>query len=150
MTVRVALRYAEEELGVHKIYQETMELQAFMEDQYRTRAGLESESRKLATEMERRKMHIITEALGVDESIAAHERRVKVALAADDEYQRLVDRSNEVMAHRDGVSAAISGYENNHKAHVARMKLLGGFFDFLSAVKSDETIETMAKLENPF
>ncbi len=151
MTVRTAVLYAEEQLGVHKIYQELMEVQAFLEDQYRIRAGLESESRNLVTAMERRKMEIITSHLGAfDESIAAHDRRVKVSLAADEAYQELVNRSNEVMAHRDGISAAISGHENNHKAHVARMKLLGGFFDFLSAVKQDETIETMSKLDNPF
>jgi hypothetical protein len=152
MTVQMALKYAEEGLGVHKIYQETLELQSFMDSQYQTRAGLESESRKLATELERRKMAIVTERLQLlaEESIAAHERGVKVALANDEEYQRLVDRSNEVMAHRDGLGAAISSYENNHKGHVARMKLLGGFFEFCAAIKQDETIEIMAKHENPF
>lgn len=152
MTVRRGLRYAEEELGIHKIYQETLELQAFIDDQYRTRAGLEAESRKLATEIERRKMAIITDRMQTlpEESIAAHERGVRVAVANDEEYQRLVDRSNEVMAHRDGISAAISSYELNHRGHVARMKLLGGFMEFCAAVKQDETIAVMEKYENPF
>jgi hypothetical protein len=30
------------------------------------------------------------------------------------------------------------------------MKLLGGFFEFCAAIKQDETIEIMAKHENPF
>jgi hypothetical protein len=147
MTVRKALKYAEEELGIHKIYQETVELQAFINDQYRTRSGFEAESRKLATELERRKMAIITDRLQMlpEESIAAHERGVKVAVGNDEEYQRLVDRSNEVMAHRDGIAAAISSYELNHRGHVARMKLLGGFLEFCAAVKQDETIEIMEK-----
>lgn len=152
MAVGKALRYAEEELGVHKIYQETMELQLLLENHYQTRSGLESESRKLATELERRKMAIITERLAMlpEESIAAHERGVRVAVSNDEEYQSLVDRSNEVMAHRDAMSAIISAAENNHKAHVARMKLLGGFFEFCAAIKQDETIEVMQKFENPF
>lgn len=152
MAVRTALKYAEDELGVHKIYQETMELQQIMESHYQTRSGLESESRKLATDLERRKMAIITERLSMlpEESIAAHERGVKVAVANDAEYQQLVDRSNEVMAHRDAMSAIISAAENNHKAHVARMKLLGGFFEFCAAIKQDETIDVMQRFENPF
>lgn len=151
MTVRKALQYAEEQLGIHKIYVETMEIQAFMDDQYRTRAGLESESRKLVIEMERRKMEIVTDLLSqFDESIAAHDRRVRIAVANDEKYQRLVDRSCDVMAHRDNISAAISGHENNHRAHVARMKLLGGFLEFCGAVKQDETIAVMEKYENPF
>ncbi len=150
MTVKAALRYAEEELGVHRIYNETMELHAHLEGLYQTRAGLETESRNLGTQMERRKLEIIAECAQIEESMAAHERRVKLTVGQDEAYQKLVDRSNEVMAHRDAVAATISGAENNIKAHLGRMKVLGGFLEFCSSVKQEEVLSTMERLESPF
>ena len=152
MTVKQALAYAEDDLGIHKIYDETQELHRYLEGLYNTRAGLETESRKLVTDMERRKMEIINTALSAapEESVAAHERRVRSDLSLDEAYQTMVDRSNEIMSHRDGVSATISGAENNMKAHIARMKLLGGFMEFCASVKQEEVLATMEKLQNPF
>lgn len=152
MTVKQALRYAEEELGVHSIYNETLELHRHLEALYQTRAGLETESRKLVTELERRKMEIVTNRLASfgDESIAAHERGVRIDLSQDKVYQELVDRSNEIMSHRDAVAATISGAENNLKAHLGRMKILGGFMEFCASIKQDEVLAAMEKLENPF
>lgn len=150
MTVKQALAYAEDELGIHKIYIETQELAAHLDGLYNTRAGLETESRKLVTDMDRRKTEIISERLAIEESVAAHDRAVRIQIASDEEYQSLVYRSNDIMAHRDAVAATISGAENNLKAHIARMKLLGGFMEFCAAIKQEEVIEAMGKMENPF
>lgn len=144
------ISYAEKDLQVHQIHDDTREVMKLLDGDYMVRAGLESESRKLTYEMEQRKVEIINERLSVEESVAAHERAVKIALSTDDKYQYLAQRSNEVMAHRDVLNATISGRENNLKGHVARMNLLGGYFTFLAALKDGENIAQVQAMEDPF
>lgn len=145
------ITYAEENLQVNQINEDLVELMKHLEGDYQTRAGLESESRDLNYRMELRKSEIINDRLSsTEESIAAHERAVKQALSLDREYQALMQRQNEVMAHRDVLSATISGRENNLKGHVARMNLLGGYLQFLSSLKEAETAAIFKASASPF
>lgn len=147
MSITRGISYAEGDLQVHQIHEDTQELMNLLEGDYQTRAGLETESRKLASDLERRKLQIINDRVASvsDESIAAHERAVKLLMHNDIEYQQLVDRSNEIMAHRDAISAVITSRENNLKGHVARMNLLGGYLTFLGSLKDGENIAELKK-----
>ena len=145
------ITYAENELQFVQIQDDTKELTDLLQSHYNTRAGLESESRNLAYQMEQRKMTIISDRIAsIEESISAHERAVKIIIAQDDDYQALMERSSQVMAHRDMLNATIAGLENNLKGHVARMNLLGGYFNFLASLKDGENLEKMKAASSPF
>lgn len=151
MSIASGISYAENDLQVHLVNEEARELMALLDADYQTRAGLETESRNLAYQIEQRKIKIISDRHhSVEESVAAHERAVKIILAEDEEYQVLQLRANEVMAHRDVLSATISGRENNLKGHIARMNLLGGYFEFLASLREAETVERLEKVNTPF
>lgn len=151
MSIAQGISYAEAQLQVHQINDDARELMNILNNDYQTRANLETESRNLNFKMEQRKMQIISDRHhSIEESIAAHERAVKMILADDEEYQSYAARANEIMGHRDVLNATIAGRENNLKGHVARMGLLGGYFSFLASLKEGETVDKLNQTSSPF
>lgn len=142
MSQHRALTYAEDKLGVHQVWVNTEQLVLNAQAAYVVRAGLESEARDLAFQVERRKQIIL-----VDESkanagmpVTAFERHIKLVQAGDEELTKLQELYNANAAHRDRVSAEIHGAETNLKAHVARMNQLSGYFNYLASAKNAQVV----------
>lgn len=136
-----ALAYAEDSLGVHRIWVEAESVTVRLQELYRMRAGFEAETRTLNLQVEKRKNQIL-----VDTSLAnpeagptAMDRLVKLANAQDENLDRLHELLAEAMGRRDSIEAEIRGAETNHKAYLARMKELGGYFEYLATIKAAQT-----------
>lgn len=132
-----ALTYAEESLGVHKVWVNSEELVLRLQEMYKAHAQLEGNTRFLSTQIDRRKSDLLEyETLDKPElSVTAHERHMKIVYGADKELRTMLDSYNAEMAARDSLMADIRGAETNHKAHVARMNELSGYFQYLSVAK---------------
>lgn len=147
-----ALSYAEDQLGVHRTWTELQVVTARLQDLYRDRGGYEAETRSLDYQADQRKNTILigVSTSNAGESQAALDRYYRLACAEDEQLAAIMDTKLEAMARRDAVSAEIYGAEQNHKAYVARLKELGGYFEYLSAVKTAETMANFNKSEWPY
>jgi hexokinase len=136
-----ALAYAEEKLGVHKVWIDAEALALQLQDLYNTASGLETGSRNLQTEIDRRRADLLLEEASTTPELSptAFERRMKFVYAGDEVLRKLTDSYNETMAHRDAVNAQIRGAEVNLKGHTARMNELGGYFKYLASAKNAQT-----------
>jgi uncharacterized FlgJ-related protein len=148
-----ALSYAEDSLGVHRTWIELQGVNAHLQDLYRQRSGFESETRTLDAQIETRKNQILREVSLTptkEMSQAAQDRAYRLACAEDETLASIQEIRLDAMARRDQVAAEIHGAEQNHKAYVARLRELGGYFEYLSAVKTAETMANFNKAEWPY
>lgn len=147
-----ALSYAEDSLGVHRTWTESQAVTARLQDLYRERSGYESETRSLDNQVDQRKNDILREVHlnNNGSSEAALTRLYRLACAEDERLASIQDVRLEAMSRRDTASAEIYGAEQNHKAYVARLRELGGYFEYLAAVKQSETMATYTKGEWPY
>lgn len=147
-----ALAYAEDQMGVHRTYSEMGAVTVRLQDLYRERAGYESETRSLDHQAEQRKNAILREVTlaNGDVSQAAQDRAYRLACAEDEQLASIQEVRLTAMSRRDSIEAEIRGAEANHKAFVARLKELGGYFEYLSAVKTAETMACFGKQEWPY
>lgn len=147
-----ALSYAEDQLGVHRTWTELQAVTTRLQDLYRDRSGFEAETRSLDYQADQRKNDILREVHlnKRDQSEAALTRVYRLECAGDDQLASIQDMHLEAMARRDHVNAEIYGAEQNHKAYVARLRELGGYFEYLSAVKQAETMANFNKNDWPY
>lgn len=148
-----ALSYAEDQLGVHRTWAELQGVTVRLADLYRERAGFESETRSLDYQTEQRKNQILRDLYNTptkEMSQAAQDRAYRLACAEDEQLASIQDMRIEAMSRRDSVNAEIYGAEQNHKAYVARLKELDGYFEYLAAVKQAETVANFHKTDWPY
>lgn len=137
-----AIAYAEDQLGVHRTWTNVEQLTTQLADLYRTQAGLETETRGLDQAIESRRADILDfEAQSnPDMKVTEFERHLKLVYARDEDLRNLVTLRLDAMARRDTIAAQAKSTEYNHRAHVARLNELGGYFRYLSAVKEAATV----------
>lgn len=147
-----ALAYAEDNLGVHRIWVEVGQLTVQLSDLYRTQAGLETETRSLDYQIEARRAELLVrEADGNPEmNPTAFERHMKLVYGRDEELASIGRLRLDAMASRDAINAQIKGAEYNHRGHVGRMNELGGYFEYLAAAKSAATVAAQAVADYPW
>jgi hypothetical protein len=133
-----AIAYAEDTLGVHRTWTDVQALQAQLNDLYQMHAGFLSESRKLEWESDNRRNQILVEESSNNPEMTptAFERHMRLAYAGDETLEAIAKLKVDVMARRDGAEASIKSVERNHVGHVARLKELGGYFEFLAVTKA--------------
>jgi hypothetical protein len=149
MTVK-ALTYAQDTLGVNKIWEDANALTSVINSLQQTWSGLDNSVRTTNYEIDRRKNEILVDCASHaadGESAAAFERRVKLAQAGDEQlinlHKMLLDDSN----NRSAIETQIRSVETNLKAHVARLNELGGYFQYLASAKDAQTAQ-MAQVNN--
>lgn len=137
MSQHRALVYAEDKLGVHRVWANAEQLVVQLQSDYKRAAELEAEARTLNFDIERRKQILLVDETDQNAgmNVTAFERHMTLVKAKDAKLLKLSEQLNECMAHRDLVNATIRGAENNLKAHNARMNELGGYFKYLSSAK---------------
>lgn len=147
-----AISYAEDKLGVHRTWVEAEQLTSQLTDLYRTQANFETETRNLDADIERKRQSILVEEAGLNTDMAptAFERHVKLAYARSQELATMNQLRLDAMARRDSITAQVKSVEYNHRAHVARLNELGGYFKYLSAVKEASTVAQVGAQEWPY
>jgi hypothetical protein len=133
-----AIAYAEDTVGVHRTWLYTQELQVQLNDLYQEQSGYLTETRNLDWQIDRRKNQILIEESEANASMAvtAFERHIKLVIAKDDELASLYEVRCQAMSRRDAVEATIKSVERNSNGHIARLKELGGYFEFLAVTKA--------------
>lgn len=143
-----ALAYAEAELGVHQVWQNAGQVSTDIEAWYKTLSDLEAGVRRINREIEERKnellLHLLTQKF---ESQAAFDRAYKGTVAGDEGLNQLERQLLAEMAQRDSIHNQIKASENNLKAYNARMVELGGYFQYLAALKLAQVNAAQAKAD---
>lgn len=147
-----ALSYAEDKLGVHRTWIEAEQLGVQLADLYRTQANFETETRGLDADIERHRQNLlVAEADGNPEmNPTAFERHMKLVYARDETLEHLVRVRLDAMARRDAIGAQVKASEYNHRALTARLKELGGYFEYLAAVKHASTVAEQGSQTWPY
>lgn len=133
-----AIAYAEDTLGIHRTWVETMSLAAQLNDLYGQLAGFTTETRILDWSLDERKneLLVLQSKANTEMSIAAFERHMKLVFAEDDQLASIGKTKVDAMARRDAVEASIKSVERNSNGCIARMKQLGGYLEYLAVTKA--------------
>lgn len=132
-----ALDYAENQLGVHTVYTETLakreELDSLMTELAEARDGKRRFERQIAD----REMEILTNELSAhpEMSAAAMDKHLKRAYHSDPSLRELRESLVECVNTLDGMELDRSVLEVDIKIAVSRMSELGGYLQYLAAVK---------------
>jgi len=138
---RKGLVYAEVTLGVHDVYEEALAFRAAL-DATLTALG-EARDKKRAAEamLQDAEMNIVAEERGAhpEMSQAQMDKHVKVALSKDTTVRTLRDQLLESIGDVEGLEYDRAMNETDIKIAVARLHELGGYFEYLAAIKRAES-----------
>jgi hypothetical protein len=145
-----ALDYAEKTLGVHSVYDEARSVQEQHARAMTDLADFFRVKRKVTSEIADREADVIVDERSKhpDHSHAAMERHLKTEFRRDAKLQELRGRLLDIDSAIDEAEFRSRSYEAQLRLLTARIEQLGGYFNYLAAVKtagqSDKTAtETM-------
>jgi hypothetical protein len=151
-----ALRYAEDRLKVHAVYQHANDCLAKLDETQLQLNSLRAEKRMEEQSLRDLEMELIERERAADpsESVAAFERRFKVVLHNDGNVRvsrlRLSDLAGEI----DELERASDILSKDIQITVARMSELGGYLNYLAVIKQAEsnlsTPTTPSQTGNPW
>lgn len=135
-----ALDYAENHLGVHRVHDEAESLLAELDEAMSALDSAIDARRTLDERIEDRQMQLLIEERGkaADISQAAMDRRLKEVYHKDETLRRLRMERNAKAGEASGLELDIEYTKYRLKVKVARMEELGGYFQYLAAVKNAE------------
>lgn len=142
-----ALAYAENNLGVHSVYEEATEAHKKLDELLADLDKAQDQRRSLSAMIEDRGF----ELLGIERG-----KHADMSATALDQHMKLVRNRDQPMkeyrARHDALVGEIQGLEYDAdllklriKIAVARMEQLGGYLHYLGAVKEAETLTRQAK-----
>jgi len=133
-----ALLYAEDKLGVHTVYGEVLIVRQRLDD-ILTELG-EARDKKRITErsIEDRQFEIMSHELATHSSMsaAAMDKHLKLAYHGDPTLQQLRAQHVAAVNDLDGLELDRAMAETDIKIAVARLHELGGYFEYLAAIKN--------------
>jgi hypothetical protein len=135
------LVYAESTLGVNSVYEEVKKARNDL-DECLARLSEARDSRRLVeSKIEDRQVDIITEEHGKhpDMSVSGMDRHLKAAFGKDPELVTQRSDLRELTNDIEGLDYDRSIMEQDIKIGVARMHELGGYLQFLAALKASKT-----------
>lgn len=138
---RKAVSYAEDTLDVHGVYQRADLLTQAIAVQRGNTVEQRRLKRQYESELTDLEFEIMSDMRGLhaDKSIAALERLTKEAIHLHAKARELRGNLASVAGNMDVIEKAVSSMELDHKTLLARMTELGGYFQYLAAVKLDES-----------
>lgn len=148
---RAALDYAESQLGVHAVYEHT---QTHLESFDMERSRLDN-LRKLKTEKEAdytfAEYEFISEARAndPDSSQTAFEKAVKRLVALNPRLRELRKELADLAYEIDMSETSVARYRMMTELGIARMNELGGYFQYLAAIKQAETASKATSVPVP-
>jgi hypothetical protein len=139
--VNPALDYAENYLGVHKVHVEAESVLAELNEALSDLDSAIDDRRNTDEKIANREMELLIEERGkaAEISQAAMDRRLKEVYHKDETLRKLRVERNTYASVASGLELDIEHLKYRLKVKVARMEELGGYFNFLAAVKNAET-----------
>lgn len=132
-----ALAYAEDTLGVHEVYKHAREAHERLDDALTILANSKDKRRALEVKLQDVEMEVAADERSkhADMSAAAMEKHLKIVLNADvqvrDLRRQILDLTNTI----EGLEYDRSIEEAAIRIAVARLTELGGYLNYLAAVK---------------
>ena len=138
------VRYAEDTLGVHTVFDATKTVLDGRTSHQRTLVSLLARKRELAERYLQAEALLISSERGANPELsqAAFDRHFKTTAALDDDLRDLRDQQHAVQHEIDVIEADLKAYEASLRMNVARMEELGGLLHFFAAAKQQTHTST--------
>lgn len=135
-----ALRYAEQNLGVNAIYESCLELRGKLDETLSLLSEARDKKRELESKLVDVEMFVAADERGkhADMSQAAMDKHLKVALHSHPEWRTLRADLANLAGDMDGLEMDKAMHETDIKIAVSRMQELGGYLQYLAAIKQSE------------
>lgn len=132
-----ALNYAERQLGANSVYEDAQEARKKLEEALFELNSMRADKRMKEAFRLDREMELIEEERrnNPQESQAAFERRFKVVLSNDGDIRGVRDELTFLAGQIDDQERVVKLLSEDIQIAVARMQELGGYFQYLAAVK---------------
>lgn len=136
-----AARYAEDTLGVHRVYAEADEAITLLGDAQELHVGHAQAKRMLDELLTDREYALVTDQRGVlpDLSQAAFERHMKQILNVDPEMRAVRAKRETCILNLDETGFLIDRLKMTIRVRSARLEELGGLLHYYGAVKQGTT-----------
>lgn len=146
-----ALQYAESTLGVHEIYQEGRTALEALQNATNNLVGSQAKRRWLDDQIENREMDLLIDERGrhPDHSEAAFQRHLKEVYHTDDDLRSMREERAALAAVIFAAEAAVDSCKQTIKFTSARMEELGGYLNYLAAVKNAEAQMPLSPVQAP-
>lgn len=133
-----ALRYAEVELGVHSVHGNALEARERLDTVLTELSAARDKKREVEYILQDRELLLAGEERSKhsDMSAAAMDKHMKVVLTNDDEVRQLREQHIKIVGDIEGLEYDKTMAETDIKIAVARMHELGGYFEYLAAIKN--------------
>lgn len=132
-----ALKYAEEQLLVHEVYQGALAARASLDETLTELSKKRDVLRDKEFLLSDREMEVAADERGrhPDMSATAMEKHLKIALNNDDATRELREQIAHVRSDIEGLEYDRSMSEHDIKIACARMTELGGYLQYLAVIK---------------
>lgn len=132
-----AVKYAEETLGVHSVYEGLLKLRNSLDECLTLLAEAKDKKRDKEFALLDREMEVAADERGrhPDMSAAGMEKHLKIALNNDDDTRELREQLAKLHSDIEGYEFDRSVIETDIKIGLARMNELGGYLQYLAVVK---------------
>lgn len=146
-----ALDYAEQQLGVHEVYEQARKARNDLDECLTRLSEARDKKRDLEFRLSDREMEIAADERGrhPDMSQAAMDKHLKQAFAQDDSWRELREQLSKVIGDAEGYEYDKAIHETDIRIAVARLQELGGYFNYLAAVKQADEANKTKKTEKP-
>ena len=133
-----ALRYAENELGVHKVYNEARQARQSLDNTLTALSERRDSRRDVEERIIFRELDLTSDERGkhADMSEAAMARHLKLVFHGDSELQQLRTDLRELQDSIEGLEYDKLIAETDIKIAVSRLQELGGYLQYLAVIKS--------------
>lgn len=142
-----ALQYAEDKLEVHKVYDTALALRGRLDDLFTEISQFKDKKRELDAHREDVEMEVSSDERGrhPDMSQAQMDKHMKVQLSNTAEWRETREHLAKVSGDIDGLEYDIRITETDIKIATARLQELGGYLQYLAAIKEAETARSAKK-----
>ena len=136
-----ALAYAEDRLQVNRVYHEALQKRNELDEVLNELSDLRDRKRDLDARLTDAEMQVASDEWSKhpDMSAARMEKHVKVAYSNNDDVRQLREQLVKVTGDIEGREFDRSMCETDIKIAVARLQELGGYLQYLAAIKQAET-----------
>lgn len=136
-----ALAYAENELGVHHAYTAAQNAREQLDEALSALSDARDKQRDLRLRLEDAEMDVAIDERGKhpEMSQAQMDKHLKMSLFKNDLVRELREQVAKVTGDVEGLEFDKTVHEADIRIAVARMQELGGYLQYLAAIKSSET-----------
>lgn len=136
-----SLDYAEQELGVHTVHESAVGFRHALDGSLTRLAELKDTKRDIEVAIADLEMEVTIDEAGKHSgmSVAAMERHLKVELHKNPMLHELKTKHGAVISEIEGVEYDIRVTETDIRIAVARLTELGGYLNYLAAIKNQRS-----------